>query len=145
MERGVPGDAFEQVVLTIVVNTGLVSHLVEDCYNCAVAHSVCYGLDLIPGMTDKYLHGDLVGYGVLVQLCMDGEEEKALEVRELLRLLQIPVSMEEMGIAPDREALENVLEETVSGPDMEHIPYPVDKDMVWEAMKKVELLDKFRA
>jgi glycerol dehydrogenase len=145
MECGVPGDAFEQIVLTIVVNTGLVSHLVEDCYNCAVAHSVCYGLDLIPGMTDKYLHGDLVGYGVLVQLCMDKEVQTALEVRELLRLLQIPVSMEEMGIAPERETLENVLEEIVSGPDMEHIPYSVNKDMIWEAMKTVEQLGNFKS
>jgi glycerol dehydrogenase len=76
---------------------------------------------------------------------MDGEVQTALEVRELLRLLQIPVSMKEMGIVPDREALEEVLKEIVSGPDMEHIPYSVNKDMIWEAMKAVEQLDNFKS
>ncbi len=140
MDEGKPGTAFEQIVLTIVVNTGLVSHLVEDCYNCAVAHSVCYGLDLLPGVAQRFLHGDLVGYGVLVQLALDGMEREEEEVRTLLNLLEIPVSLAEMGVAFTRERLAPVLAETVAGPDMEHIPYPVTEEMIWEAMKRVESL-----
>ena len=37
-------------------------------YNCAIAHSVYYALVLIPGFEEKYLHGNVVAYGVLVQL-----------------------------------------------------------------------------
>ena len=59
--KGKAGEAFTQAVLAITVNTGLVSHMVEDCYNCALAHAVCYGLDLIPGVAERFLHGDLVG------------------------------------------------------------------------------------
>jgi glycerol dehydrogenase len=33
-----------------------------------------------------------------------------------------------------------VLTETVTGPDMEHIPYPITEDMVFEAMVQVEML-----
>lgn len=138
IETGVPGPAFEQVVLTIEVNTGLVSHMVEDCYNCAVAHSVCYGLNLIPGLETRFLHGDLVGYGVLVQLELDGMTKERGEVRALLSLLGIPTSLRAMGVSPDRAALAPVLKEAVSGPDMEHIPYPVTEDMIWEAMCRVE-------
>lgn len=138
LDAGVPGDAFTQVALTIVVNTGLVSHCVEDCYNCAVAHSVCYGLDLLPGVPERWLHGDLVGYGVLVQLALDGKEEERKEVRALLTLLGIPVTLAQMGVACRRESLGAVLRETVSGPDMEHIPYKVTEDMIWDAMVRVE-------
>lgn len=137
-EQGRPGAAFNQTVLTIIVNTGLVSHMVEDCYNCAAAHSVCYGLDLIPGVNERFLHGDLVGYGVLVQLLIDGKKEAALEVKTLLQMLHIPVSLSEMGVPCHRDALGAVLREIVAGPDMEHIPFAVTEEMVWEAVKSVE-------
>lgn len=137
-KQGQPGPAFEQVVLTIVVNTGLVSHLVEDCYNCAVAHSVCYGLNLIPGLEERYLHGDLVAYGVLVQLVLDGREEQAAEVRNLLRLAGIPVTLREMGISFDDPVIARVIKETAKGPDMEHIPYAVTESMIYRAMQAVE-------
>ena len=43
-----------------------------------------------------------------------------------------------MGVEVKREHLETVLKETVAGPDMEHIPYEITEDMVFEAMQKVE-------
>lgn len=137
-EDGEAGNAFTQVVLAITVNTGLVSHMVEDCYNCALAHAVCYGLDLIPGVAERFLHGDLVGYGILIQLAVDRQEETLKEVRLLLRMLSIPVTLKELGIPQDKELMGAMLKESVSGPDMEHIPYPVTEDMVWEAIGRVE-------
>lgn len=134
------GDTFSQAVLTIIVNTGLVSHLVEDCYNCAVAHSVCYGLNLIPGLEKRFLHGDLVAYGVMVQLMLDHDRGQAEEVRDLLRDLGIPASLKDLGLDLDREKLNPVIRETAAGPDMEHIPYPVTEDMIWEAMQETESL-----
>lgn len=139
-ERKEPEEGFLQTVLTIIVNTGLVSHMVEDCYNCAAAHSVCYGLDLLPGVAEKFLHGDLVGYGVLIQLALDGNMEELNEVRALLINMGIPVTLREMDTPCDRTYLASVIAETVNGPDMEHIPYPVTEDMVWNAMKAVEAL-----
>lgn len=137
-DAGKAGGAFTQAVLTIAVNTGLVSHMVEDCYNCALAHAVCYGLDLIPGVPERFLHGDLVGYGVLIQLTVDGQEETAGEVRGLLRKMGIPVTLREMGVPLEREFLTAMLRESVSGPDMEHIPYPITEDMVWDALCRAE-------
>lgn len=45
-----------------------------------------------------------------------------------------------MEVPLDREALKAVLTETVTGPDMEHLPYKVSEDMVFEGMKVVEQL-----
>lgn len=137
-QRGKPGPAFEQVVLTIVVNTGLVSHLVEDCYNCAVAHSICYGLNLIEGLEERYLHGDLVAYGVLVQLTLDGGREQAAEVRKLLEQMEVPVTLKQMGVSLEAPVIQRVIKEAAAGPDMEHIPYPVTENMLYEAMKALE-------
>ena len=134
------GTALEQAVLANIVSTGLVSLLVLDEYNCAIAHSVYYGLVLLPGFEEENLHGDVVAYGVLVQLMVDGEEEQAKEMKAFLQKLGIRTTLAEMGVSMDRALLEDMLKETVTGPDMEHIPYEVTEDMIYEALCKVENL-----
>lgn len=134
------GTALEQAVLANIVSTGLVSLLVLDQYNCAIAHSVYYGLVLLPGFEEENLHGDVVAYGVLVQLMVDGEEERAKEMKIFLEKLGIRTTLKQMGASMDRDALKEVLTETVTGPDMEHIPYKVTEDMIYDAMCKVENL-----
>lgn len=130
----------EQAVLANIVSTGMVSLMVLDDYNCAIAHSVYYGLVLLPGFEETYLHGDVVAYGVLVQLAVDHDWERLKEAKEFLKSLEIPSTLAEMHVPLDREYLREVLKETVNGPDMEHIPYPVTEDMIYEAMEAVEKL-----
>ena len=132
--------ALEQAVLANIVSTGLVSLLVLDQYNCAVAHSVYYALVLLPGFEEKYLHGNVVAYGVLVQLAVDRDWDRAREVKKFLQDLEIPTTLAEMEVPLDRAYLKDVLREAVSGPDMEHIPYPVTEDMLFQAMEAVEAL-----
>ena len=114
------------------------SLLVLDQYNCAIAHSVDYGLILLPGFEEKFLHGSVVAYGVLVQLAVDQDWERARELKAFLQELEIPTTLREMEVPLDREYLKAVLHETVSGPDMEHIPYPVTEDMIFAALEAVE-------
>ena len=45
-----------------------------------------------------------------------------------------------MGAPIEREKLKLVLKEIVTGPDMEHIPYEVTENMIYEALCKVEEL-----
>lgn len=134
------GVALQQAVLANIVSTGLVSLMVLDEYNCAIAHSVYYGLVLLSGFEEENLHGDVVAYGVLVQLMVDGEEQQAKEMKIFLKKLGIRTTLAEMGALLDKEALKDVLKETVTGPDMEHIPYEVTEDMIYEALVKVEKL-----
>lgn len=139
-KKGLVSVSLEQAVLANVVSTGLVSLMVLDDYNCAIAHSVYYGLVLLPGFEEKYLHGNVVAYGVLVQLVVDGDLEEAKRVKAFMKELEIPSTLKEMEVPVEREYLQAVLTETVSGPDMEHIPYAVTEDMIFEAMKVVEAL-----
>lgn len=134
------GTALQQAVLANIVSTGLVSLLVLDEYNCAIAHSVYYGLVLLPGFEEENLHGDVVAYGVLVQLMVDGEAEQAKEMKGFLQKLGIRTTLAEMGAPIEREKLKAVLKEVVTGPDMEHIPYEVTEDMIYDAFCKVENL-----
>lgn len=132
--------SLKQAVLANIVSTGLVSLMVLDEYNCAIAHSVYYALVLLPGFEEHYLHGNVVAYGVLVQLLVDHDREEALKLKAFLQKLEIPTTLREMEVPVDKEYLKEVLHETVTGPDMEHIPYEVTEDMIFEAMQEVELL-----
>ena len=133
-------EALEEAVLANIVSTGLVSLLVEEDYNGAAAHALYYGLALLPGFEKTYLHGDAVAYGVLVQLAIDRDWDRARELKAFLRALGIPTTLREMEVPLDREALGVVLREMVNGPDMAHIPYPVTEDMAYRAMEAVETL-----
>lgn len=132
--------ALEQAALAIIVSTGLVSTLVLDLYNGAVAHSTYYGMVTIPGFDKTHRHGNVVSYGVLVQLMLDGDREKALEVKAFLQSIGIDTTFREMEVPLDREFMAPVLTAIVNAPDMKHIPYPVTEDMIFQAMEAVEAL-----
>ncbi|MBQ7887893.1 MAG: iron-containing alcohol dehydrogenase [Clostridia bacterium] len=134
------GPAMEICARSIIVSAGLVSLMANDDYNCALAHAVCYGLQLFEHVEENCLHGDLVAYGALVQLALDGQMEQAKELQAFLRTLGTPITLREMNVPLDRDALESTLIEATTGPDMAHIPYPITPDMVFEAMTRVEAL-----
>ncbi|MCI8464783.1 MAG: iron-containing alcohol dehydrogenase family protein [Lachnospiraceae bacterium] len=139
-KKGLVSHALSQAVLANVVSTGLVSLMVLDDYNCAIAHSVYYGLVLLPGFEEENLHGNVVAYGVLVQLLVDGEREEALRLKAFLKDLEIKTTLEEMEVPLNRKDLDAVLKDIVTEPDMEHIPYPVTEEMIYKAMEAVEAL-----
>ena len=140
VERGEAGPAMEICARSIIVSAGLVSLMANDDYNCALAHAVCYGLQLFPHVEEAFLHGDLVAYGALVQLVLDNQVEKARALRGFLISLGTPVTLAEMDVPLEREALHATLIEATTGPDMAHIPYSVTPDMVYDAMQRVENL-----
>ena len=138
VERQEAGPAMEICSRSIIVSAGLVSLMANDDYNCALAHAICYGLQLFPHVEHEFLHGDLVAYGALVQLMLDGQTQKAKELRNFLLSLGTPVSLAQMRVPLDRQSLEATLMEATTGPDMAHIPYAITPDMVFDAMQRVE-------
>lgn len=130
----------QEVVLAIVVSTGLVSLVVDFQYNSAVAHATYYGLVLLPDFEEHYLHGDVVAYGVLVQLAIDGDVETMLELKAFLDSIGIITKLSDMNVTVDKEFLKDVLPAIVGGPDMVHIPYEITEDMILEGMKVVDAL-----
>lgn len=140
VQRCEAGPAMEICARSIIVSAGLVSLMANDDYNCALAHAVCYGLSLFPHVEQGCLHGDLVAYGALVQLMLDGQTERAKDLRRFLVSIGTPVTLAQMNVPLDRTLLEDTLIEATTGPDMAHIPYVITRDMVFEAMARVETL-----
>ena len=133
-----PSEAVNQVVLNNIISTGFVSILVDPKYNGALAHSLFYGLTLLPEIEKNHLHGEVVSYGVLVQLLMDDQQDLFNELYPFYQLIHLPVCLKDLGLSTDRAQFEAVLDKTINGPELEYTPYPITQDMVYEAMMKLE-------
>lgn len=132
--------AFEQVVLSIIVSTGVASilltkdHVVD--YNSGLAHAIFYALTSFPQIESNHLHGEVVSYGILVLLLVDKDEENFKKVYEFNRNIGLPLKLADIEI--DAEDLEKVAEMAADMKDIEHNPYKITKEMIAEAMKKLE-------
>lgn len=140
VKKGNICDELEQVILTIIITTGMVSMLINPDYNGAMAHALFYGLTILDGFEEKFLHGDVVGYCTAVQLAVDNNIEEAKKVVSFLKSIKIETSLSQRNIPCDREYLDKVLESALKDPDMNVIPYEVTKDMLFEGIKKIETL-----
>lgn len=136
--NGVNSFELEQVILNNIVSTGLVSMLIDEKYNGAVAHSIFYGLTLLEHIEKDYLHGDVVAYGVLVQLAIDNNIEEATKLNRFFNKIGIPTNLDNIQVRNEREYLEPVLKSIVNQPDMEYLPYKIDENMIFEGIQKIE-------
>ena len=130
----------EQVVLAIVVTTGIASiFLTKDCtpdYNSGLAHAVFYALTSYPVIEKRHLHGEIVGFGVLLALLVDRQEEEFEKIYKLNREIGLPVSLKEIEITEDEweESMNRIPEMS----DVAHYPYRVTKEMLRDAMDRLK-------
>lgn len=131
-------EELESVARIILVSTGMVSMLIDEKFNGALAHALFYGLTVLDGFEEKFLHGDVIGYTTTVQLMLDGKTDEAEKVRELIKSMGVETTLRGRGVDTDFENLEPVLENAVKDPDMEVIPYEITPRMIYDAIMKNE-------
>lgn len=65
-------DELTEVILGIIVSTGLVSNFVQVDYTTGLAHAVYNGFTVLKSTEENHhLHGEVVSYGILVLLTVD--------------------------------------------------------------------------
>ncbi len=137
-KAGVVSEELCDVARIILVSCGMVSMLVNEKFNGALAHALFYGLTVLDGFEEKFLHGDVIGYTTTVQLTLDGRPDEAKKVAELIRSLGVETTLGERGIDTSRGALEEVLQSTLRDPDMEAVPYEITAQMIYDAIIATE-------
>ena len=102
-------DAFERVVVNIIVTAGLVSNMctnlgAERCpyyFNSATGHAFYNGYTILGERAEKHLHGEVVSFGMNVFYAFDARpEELAREVR-INQELGLPVMLADIDCTPD--------------------------------------------
>lgn len=141
-EKNIDSFDVKQVILNNIVSTGLVSMLVEEKYNGALAHSLFYGLTILEHIEKNHLHGDVVAYGVLVQLAVDENMDELKKLYNFYIKVNLPTCLNDIEVKNDYDYLKEVLRITVNGPDMEYLPYKINEEMVFKAINEIEKINK---
>ncbi|MFD1486143.1 iron-containing alcohol dehydrogenase family protein [Lacticaseibacillus baoqingensis] len=122
---------------SVIVTAGLVGGWGEACARPLGAHKIHDALTYFPE-TVHLLHGDKVGYGILVQLVL---EHQLFEVKRLLpifKTLGIPTNFHELGFATvDHAVVEQIAAQAAA---TFTIPIKIDAKAVQQAILQVEAL-----
>lgn len=139
-KQGLCTYAVEQVVLAIVVTTGIASiFLTKDYtpdYNSGLAHAIFYALTAYPVIEERHLHGEVVAFGILIALLVDGQKEEFEKIYELNKSIGLPTRLSDIEIAPAQ--WEECLDRIPTMSDVAHYPYKVTRPMLEDAVKTLE-------
>lgn len=130
----------EQVVLAIVVSTGIASILLTKDqiidYNTGLGHAVFYALTSFPHIEKGHLHGEVVSYGILILLLVDGQEEMFEKLYWFSRSVKLPVCLADVEITA--KELDQVIDKTLEMKDIAHNPYTITREMLASAFQALE-------
>ncbi|MEW8957558.1 Glycerol dehydrogenase [Moorella humiferrea] len=143
VEKQMVTQDLERVIDAVILISGLVSGLGGDDGRTAGAHGVYEGLTASP-LTRGCCHGELVAFGNLVQLFLEGREIKIIaSLAAFNRQVGLPVTLKEVGLSPeDGPSLELVSNAAAASPDMANMPFPVTAAMIREALLAADRLGR---
>lgn len=131
-------NAYIKVTETIILTSGLVGGFGDKLARTTGAHSIHDGLTIFPEV-HPFLHGEKVAYGVLVQLVLDGKLEEISKIITLFKSLNLPTSLEDLGIRRSTEIYEKLAASSLEhDPGILNLPYSVTIKTVSEAIQTVE-------
>lgn len=127
----------QQVVLDIVISTGLVSNCTtggeEYYYNSSLAHMFYNASTVLPQVVEGHLHGETVSFGVLVLLTYDKQFELRDKVAAFYKKCNYPTTLAALDIKADE--IDAVVDAAPALREWTCVPTPMTK----EAFKKAIL------
>lgn len=132
------GPALEQVMDAIFIYAGFTSIMgIGD--HVAAAHALFDGFTVLE-KTREFGHGLLVGYGNLCLLALENRSDAEIcAAIQLAKQCGVPVSLKEIATLDESE-IEQIITAAIQTPDMANMPFPVDANMMREAIARVERL-----
>ena len=107
MERGEITRRVEQVIFTALAATGAISGIARGSNQCALAHKFYETTrTLFPETAKPYLHGEIVGVGLLLQNHFNGELAYNQPLPALMRAHGMPCSVRDVGARTDEATLQ---------------------------------------
>lgn len=106
MRDGVISGTVEEVVFTVIAATGVISGIARGSNQTALAHKFYEATRvLFPKESRQYLHGEIVGVGLLLQNKFNGEEGESEELLEMMKRYSMPSSVSSVGVKTTEETL----------------------------------------
>lgn len=126
-----------EVILGIIVSTGLVSNFVQVDYTTGLAHAIYNGFTILPSTEHHHhLHGEVVAYGILAMLTVDEKEKARDELYAFCKAIELPTRLSD--IHATIADLPAVAEKALKGIDVRKWPYKVTEQMIIEGILALE-------
>ena len=135
-EQGERNRLFDELVMAVILTTGIVSGCMPGDFNSTIAHAVCYGCAEDPHTEENHLHGEMVAYGLLVLFAADGQDEELDRWLPVYRQIGWPTKLSDMGLT--KEHIPMIVKKAASVRDVVISPYVVTEELLTEAILKVE-------
>ncbi len=133
--RAVKAKTVTEAVENVIEANTLLSGLGFINGGLAAGHGIHSGLSEVPG-GEKSLHGEKVAFALIAQLVIENSPfDEILEIMEFLHAVDLPVTMEQLGIDCTPENLDMIAEHTVErNPLIHHEPVAVSRELVKNAL-----------
>lgn len=131
----------EELVMTNIAWAGLVSGLGGERCRAVAAHALSNALtQVLPPR--RFLHGETVGYGILLQLALEQKPEELRALAVLFETLGLPTTLQNLGLADSaRRLLPQVFRAAMDPKEtLRNLPFPVTLEDLTRAVNTVEAL-----
>ena len=115
MAKGEITETVERVIFTSIAATGVISGIARGSNQTALAHKF-YEITRVLYYEDSrpYLHGEIVGVGLLLQNAFNGEIENNTDLIELMKKYNMPANLSDIGIKATDKTFDEYYEKLVS-------------------------------
>jgi glycerol dehydrogenase len=129
----------ERIIETNLLSTGVIGSLGGSKFRIAVAHALLYGLTVMPE-AHRHLHGEMVSWGILVQLCLEKNEAELKILLPLFSRLGMPITLKALGLTNLEDPLfwEGLKRTCVKGSSVHFMPFPVDEKKLAAAILEAD-------
>jgi glycerol dehydrogenase len=131
--------AVEKVVETNILLTGVIGGLGGSKFRVAVPHALLYGLTVLP-QVHQNLHGEMVSFGIIVQLCLEKNEKELKVILPFFSQLGLPITLKSLGLTNVEDPLfwEGLKRTCIKGSSVHNMPFPVDEKKLYQAMMEAD-------
>lgn len=139
MKKGEVSDEFKHMSEIVIAVAGLVGGLGDKYARNAAAHAWHDGICKLVPEAHNYLHGEKVAYGILYQLALEDKWDQIDELMPMYKDLNLPLSMHQMGLWPEDEAVIDALADFMDHKEKVHlIPIEINKDILKSKLYDLE-------
>jgi len=128
-------EAVEKIVEISILLTAVISGLGGSKFRNAVAHALMYGFTVLP-QVHQNLHGEMVAFGIVVQLCLENNERELKVILPFFAHLGLPLTIKELGLANAEDPLfqEGLRRTCAQSSSVHHMPCPVNEKNLYQAI-----------
>ena len=135
--RGRVTKALHDIAFINVPVTGVISNFTRGYNQTQIAHVIYDGVrTMFTQEAAGALHGEIVAVGLFCQLYYNGLKEEESELRDMLRFMDMPMTLSELGVEPSEENLDRI-EEYIVGSRHYNSDDPSNRQRLHEAIREM--------